>query len=447
MNLKFSITQPKLKLKSMVLIRDNTVSPALVQLQGNDEPIDFTEIEPGETGIIQVVDPDGNTVKITKVNPNKVAVPAGGAMDVKIAANNYTPNISTEILITMTAIGADAFCIWFGNGSSKSGSSNTATYAYHIAGIYTLDGLAGVNATGEGGGVKDADVQIVTVSGVSDIYPAYQFGASLYRTASAQTSCIRAYRPASSAYQDIGFGEDGWIDVAALEAFADGSQLRINKVYHPTLSSRDCVQVNPANMPYITDASGNVYRNSHNKPEWRCTGSEFWVITNYDYFPAGDTKLFVQFVGKPDNNTGGKQILGHQNPTINDRAYFFYTRGGLKWAGVWSADGSNLQISECAPYVDALQVVQMQLDMGKATADRLKGWLNNELQSELHNSGSQGGHIHEPISTDIVVMGTTSTGVNAGSFEGGCSSIILFNDDMTAEQSFLAENALAILNE
>jgi len=419
-----------------------TIPDVALTLQGDGAPISFGAYVPSAAPNVEVVDSSDAPVAITKISNTKVEVAGGGGgIAVSVVADNLTPDIEELVTFTITAAGADRFCIFTGDTDGVSRLVNSLPYRYHIGGTYTIDAFAANTGAGTTGSEIKPDY--ITVNGFAEAYSGYVYGPTLLRITAAQTNCVRLYRAASATYQDVGFGNDGWIDVDAVETFANGSQVKINKVYHPTITARDCVQATPANMPPLTDGSGVIYRNSANKPEWRCSGSEFWTIPNFDYFPAGDTNLALQFIGNADNNANSKIVIAHYDSSTNQRGFFFYLRNGVDWSGVWSSTGTSVQVNTCGAYIDQLEAFQIQLKMGDSLGNRLAGYRNGVAQSTATVSGNENGHIFEP-NVQILIMGSYSGGSPGGSYQGGCSAAMIFNEDKTADQPEMADNLIEV---
>lgn len=365
---------------------------------------------------------------------------SGSTITANFSADSTSVTIDDDVTFTDLSSGStdnpDTWTYSFGDG--RASCLQNPTTRYSVGGTFSPRLFAGNLSSSVAGLEQKSDY--ITVQGLAEAYTNYEFGPALFKLASGQTNCVEVYHTVSATTQTIGFGEDNWIDIEAIESFANGSQVKIQRVYHPSDSSKDCVQLTPANMPPITDASGNIYLNDSGKPEWRCTGSEFWTISNYNYFTAGN----MYFQGIVSNISSGIMV-SHYDSTTSDRSYLFYIRTNTtpRFAAVYSSNGSSVAVREAKDTIpEGLQIVQMHLKLGEATdSNRWKLWQNGEQRDPNVIVGAISGSLYVPSSTNIVVCGSGSGG-ESGSFNGNASALLIFTGDNESDVPALADNFL-----
>lgn len=349
-------------------------------------------------------------------------------LEVTIGADDTAPTVGEEITVTITATGADSFCIWLGNGDSRSGNSASADYTYYLPGIYTLKGLAGIEATGVGGTVKPADQVDVTVDGILDTYGNAAVACSpflLFRQYAGDY--IQVQRDSDSTNDDTPYVA-AVADEDSITTFVGANNGGVRQ-YHSQAGGITLEQTTFADMPVIVD-SGTLLKDAFGIPTMRFNGSSTrMTAANPAFWGADRTKLALGFVARCTNTDSATNPLIAQYLAAGDeRGYVAFFNGvDSRVAARWSNNGTALQTVYFDDSINEMGFYFAQIDTTESGNNRARVWKTTSLgTTELPvnagaSSGDVSGNIHP--STGDLEFGSFNGG--SALFEGECGGFVI----------------------
>jgi len=403
-------------------------------------------------------DPSGATVTPNSIDTGTakqvtIEVPAL-ALDVSLAVDDTNPTVGEEITATVTASGADSFCVSFDNGTSVAGTSATANNTYMIPGVYTVGALAGIDATGVGGAVPDANKVDVTVDGLLDTYALSAFIATapvlLQRLYSGDGLEVRKTGPGGTS--DFGYTDGVLDDFTTYVGSGDGF---VRTLYNQV--GNDFVQTNNADQPQIIN-SGTLLTNPFGGWVMRFNNNEFLQATRENFWGADRTKLFLAFAFSLDSSSSGNtnNIISQANYTTSNEFSWrvAYIRDTERLFVDYSANGNvsnrqNIQFSGVS--ADEFNGCVVQIDTDESVNDRIKAWKMTSSGLSALTRVSTGGNITGNLhnSTSDVLIGAANPVAPEGLFKGDISPHHIVTPELlsTADRDAVGEYLYNIISQ
>jgi|13_taG_2_1085334.scaffolds.fasta_scaffold00594_8 hypothetical protein len=237
--------------------------------------------------------------------------------------------------------------------------------------------------------------------------------------------CCDVRREGQSNVHRIGFDQFGNLDVTALEAYANGSAVYIQKWFDQSGGGNHLVQSDHDNQPQICDDSGNVFRqNGLPTSKWvQGSGSVQSKMAPTTTNLIGVDAMTVFIVRNPTDNDylmfhGGAQAAGPLSYVVADED------GNTSIDSTWRAPNATHKI-----YYNGTEV-----PIVSGTTDRkdlFDAMVNDELAVEVN----EGVYTGSSSWTDFVFCGYNGRGL-----DGYLSEVLLYQIDKSSDRTDIEAN-------